>query len=201
MGEEGLPGGNLGGAVRVGSTVRRPARPWTSSVAALRRHLAERGFDGAPRFLGKDANGREVLSFVEGETVGDARPWPTWTHADETLDHVADWLSTYHEAVADFVPLEGAVWRFPRPWSDDSIVAHNDAAPYNAVRRDGRVAAFVDWDFAAPATREDDVAHVAFSWVPLHAVGCRVRRLHSLRLPSCSLATLSRSIWLGGRLR
>jgi hypothetical protein len=67
MGEERLPGGNLGGAVRVGSTVRRPARPWTSSVAALLRHLAERGFDGAPRFLGKDANGREVLTFVEGE--------------------------------------------------------------------------------------------------------------------------------------
>ncbi len=31
------------------------------------------------------------------------------------------------------------------------------------------MAGFFDWDFAAPVTREYDLAFTAFSWVPLHA--------------------------------
>ena len=34
---------------------------------ALRRHFERVGFDGAPRFLGIDEDGREILSFVQGE--------------------------------------------------------------------------------------------------------------------------------------
>lgn len=87
----------------------------------------------------------------------------------QTLDQVADWLRAFHEAVEDFVPPADAVWRFGRPWNDTLIVGHNDAAPYNAVWREGRLVAFIDWEFAAPVTREWDLAYVAFSWVPLHA--------------------------------
>jgi hypothetical protein len=98
--ERRLLGGNLGGAVRVGDTVRRSAGPWTPAVAALLRHLEHVGFDRAPGFLGLDQQGREVLSFVEGETVGGARPWPAWLvaqgHADDS-ERAADEL-------ADFVP-------------------------------------------------------------------------------------------------
>jgi aminoglycoside phosphotransferase (APT) family kinase protein len=166
---ERLPGGNLGGAVRVGETVRRRVGPWTPSVAALLGHLEHKGFDGAPRFLGIDDKQREVLTFIDGETVGDAKPWPGWVYAGDTLDQVADWLRAFHEAVADFKPAADAAWRFGQPWRDGLIVGHNDAAPYNAVWRDGRVIAFFDWEFAAPVTREWDLAYVAFSWVPLHA--------------------------------
>jgi hypothetical protein len=38
--EERLDGGNAGGAVRVGDTVRKPAGPWTPAVHA--RHVVER---------------------------------------------------------------------------------------------------------------------------------------------------------------
>jgi len=164
-----LPGGNLGGAVRIGNTVRKDARPWTQSVAALLRHLEAWGFERAPRFLGIDPEGREMLSFIEGETVGDERPWPAWVYDDDTLDQVADWLREFHDAVQDFRPPHGAVWRLGQPWAAGSIVGHNDAAPYNAVWRDGQLVAFVDWEFAAPVTPEWDLAHMAFSWVPLHA--------------------------------
>jgi aminoglycoside phosphotransferase (APT) family kinase protein len=167
--EQRLPGGNLGGAVRVGDTVRRAAGPWTPAVAALLRHLENVGFERAPRFLGVDERGREILSFIDGETVGDAKPWPAWIHADETLDQVADWLREFHEAAASFVPPDDARWRFGGSWTEDSIVGHNDAAPYNAVWRDGQLVAFIDWELAAPVTREWDLAFVAFSWVPLHA--------------------------------
>lgn len=169
MTAERLPGGNLGGAVRVGDTVRRRVGPWTQSVAALLRHLENKSFLGAPRFLGIDEEGREVLTFIEGETVGDSTPWPRWVYDPQTLDQVADWLLEFHEAVADFVPPADAVWRIGQPWVDGLIVGHNDAAPYNAVRRDGQLVAFIDWEFAAPVTREWDLAYVAFSWVPLHA--------------------------------
>jgi aminoglycoside phosphotransferase (APT) family kinase protein len=53
-----------------------------------------------------------------------------------------------------------------RSWG---VVAHNDAAPYNAVWRDGELIGFIDWDMAGPRRREDDLAWTAFSWVPLHA--------------------------------
>jgi hypothetical protein len=167
--EERLDGGNAGGAVRVGGTVRKPARPWTPAVHALLDHLSGKGFDGAPRALGIDERGREILTFLDGETVGSRKPWPAWVHAEETLDQVARWLRAYHHAVADFVPAAGAVWRGGGSWEPGLLVGHNDAAPYNAAWRDGRLTGFFDWDFAGPVTAEQDLAFAAFSWVPLHA--------------------------------
>ena len=169
MTAERLPGGNLGGAVRIGDTVRRRVGPWTPSVAALLGHLEKKNFAAAPRFLGIDEEQREVLIFIEGETVGDSTPWPDWVYEPRTLDQVADWLRAFHDPVADFVPAPDAVWRFGQRWAEGLIVGHNDAAPYNAVWRNGHLKAFIDWEFAAPVTREWDLAYVAFSWVPLHA--------------------------------
>ena len=167
--EEQLDGGNAGGAVRVGETVRRGAGPWTPAVHALLRHLARKAFPGSPQPLGIDAQGREILTFLPGETVGSALPWPAWTHAAGTLVQVARWMRRYHGAVADFTPPPGAVWRIGGQWRPGLIIGHNDAAPYNAVWRDGRLAGFIDWDMAGPVTPAWDLAFAAFSWVPLHA--------------------------------
>ena len=166
--EERLEGGNIGGAVRAGDTVRRAAGPWTPAVHALLAHLADKGFTGAPRPLGLDEQGREVLTFLEGETTGSRRPRPAWVHAEDTLDQVARWMRAYHQAVADFVPPPGAVWRAGGNWSPGLIIAHNDAATYNAAWHQGKLTGFFDWDFAGPATRQWDLALAAFSWVPLH---------------------------------
>jgi phosphotransferase family enzyme len=167
--EERLDGGNAGGAVRVGDTVRRTAGPWTPAVHALLAHLASRDFAGSPRPLGLDEQGREVLTFLPGETVGSRQPWPDWVYQRGTLVQVARWLRGYHEAVADFVPPAGARWRMTGDWAPGLVIGHNDAAPYNAVWRDGRLAGFIDWDFAGPVSPGWDVAYAAFSWVPLHA--------------------------------
>jgi Phosphotransferase enzyme family len=164
-----LPGGNTGGAVRIGDTVRRSPGRWTPSVHALLRHLEAVGFDRAPRALGFDDQGREVLSFLPGEVVGSGRPWPSWVHSDEALRQVARWLRDFHTAVATFVPPSGAVWREGGTWRPGLIVGHNDAAPYNAAWADGRLVGFFDWDFAAPVTPEWDLAFTTFAWVPLHA--------------------------------
>jgi hypothetical protein len=71
------------------------------------------------------------------------------------------------------------------------VFGHHDAAPYNAVWRQGRLAGFVDWDTAGPSSREFDLAFSALMWVPLLAGGSgwpidggpvenRSRRLHLL---------------------
>lgn len=163
-----MRGGNTGGAVLVDGTVRRRTGVWTPSVHALLSHLHDAGFDRAPRPLGYDAAGREMLSYLPGETVGDRKPWPAWVHTDDALRQAAGWLRDYHRAVADFVPPTNAKWRLGEKWTPGQIICHNDAAPYNAAW-DGRLVGFFDWDFAGPALPEWDLAFAAFAWVPLHA--------------------------------
>lgn len=136
---------------------------------ALLAHLAGRGFAGSPRPLGIDEQGREVLTFLAGESVGSARPWPGWVYAEDTLVQVARWVRGFHQAVADFVPPAEAVWRMGGQWAPGLIIGHNDAAPYNAVWREGTLAGFFDWDMAGPVPAAWDAAFAAFSWVPLHA--------------------------------
>lgn len=165
--EKPLEGGHVASVVRVGDTVRRQTGPWTASVHALLRHLEEVGFEGAPRVLGVDDLGREVLTFIPGETLG-APPWPPWVWHDEVLLRTGMLLCEYHEAVASFRPPESSVWRFtagaPRP---GEVICHNDVGPQNLVYRDERPWALVDWDWAEPASPEWDLAHAAWLGVPL----------------------------------
>jgi hypothetical protein len=165
-----LDGGFDGGAVRIGDTVERIAGPWTPAVHALLDHLARKGFTGAPRTLAIRADGVEQVTYLNGMAVGSARPWPAWIHSDQALRDVAKWLREYHDALADFLPPSDAFWReVHQEWGPGLVIAHNDAAPYNAVWANSRLVGFVDWDMAGPRQRDDDLIWVAFSWVPLHA--------------------------------
>src|SRR4028119_1795944 len=71
--EEPLPG-TFTTLAKVVNTVRRSIGPWTPAVHALLRHLERVGFDGAPRVLGIDAQGREVLTYLPGHVPRNARP-------------------------------------------------------------------------------------------------------------------------------
>jgi hypothetical protein len=166
--EEVLPGGmGSGGAVvRVGDTVRRPLGPASNAIHAFLRHLEQVGFDGAPRHLGTDEQGRAVLTFIEGD-VG-VPPFPAWTADDDLLVSVAELQRQLHEAAQGFVPPPGAQWdraNLPPP-GPDAIVCHNDLCVENVVARDGRAIAFIDFDFAAPTDPLIDIAIAARHWVP-----------------------------------
>ena len=54
------------GVVRAGATVRRPRGEHSASVALYLRHLELVGFGGAPRWLGVDERGRDLLRPAQG---------------------------------------------------------------------------------------------------------------------------------------
>jgi Ser/Thr protein kinase RdoA (MazF antagonist) len=162
-----LDGGtsNRGRVVRIGDTVRRPLRPASPATHALLRHLADVGFTAAPRFLGVDEQGREVLSYVPGTAV--TPPYPAWALTDDALVSVAQLLRDYHEAVAGFDPRAHR-WSAALPAAfAGELVGHNDLNLDNVVFRDGRAAALIDFDLAAPGSRVWDVACAVRLWAPL----------------------------------
>ncbi|HEY1486592.1 MAG TPA: phosphotransferase [Micromonosporaceae bacterium] len=161
--EEALVGHVTDGVVRIGDTVRRPAGPWTDAVDALLTHLRDVGFNGAPRPLGRDEQGRQVLEFVHGELCDHAG-----TFAPPELAAIGRLLRKFHEAVASFVPPASAVWNTVIPPDAEEVVCHNDPAPWNLIRSD-RGWVLIDWDAAAPGSRLWDLAYAAQSMAGLNA--------------------------------
>jgi hypothetical protein len=161
-----LPGGKLNRVVRVGNTVHRSAGPWTPTVHALLRHVRSNGFRFAPEPFGYDDEGREVLEYVSGDTIGDAYPWPSWVWSETLLEQVGRAAADYHSAVADFHPPEPAAWQYP-PVDNSPLICHHDLAPYNVVTDDGELGAIIDWDLAGPGSVQSELAFIAWQWVPL----------------------------------
>lgn len=165
-----LPGGDVTeGVVRVCDTVRRPVGPHTPAVHALLRHLEQVGFDGVPRVLGVDDRGREILSWLPGDTP--CRPLPAYAVTDDALAGVARLLRGYHDAVASFEPPPGAEWDAHATSSLDDrpeLIGHCDITPENVVFRDGAPYALLDFDLARPATRLFDVVTALWHWAPLN---------------------------------
>ena len=137
--------------MRLGPTVRRETGPWTPAAHALLRHLESVGFDAAPRVLGIDERGREILTYLEGETVGDDDPRPAWWRDDDTLVQAIMLLRRFHSEGATFNPPSDALWRFEGSGDPGVTIVHGDWAPYNVVWRRGAVVGVIDWDLARPA--------------------------------------------------
>jgi len=170
-----LAGGDVTeGVVRVGDTVRRSVGPHSPLVHALLAHLELVGFEGAPRFLGIDGSGREVLSYIDGEVAG--RPRPPWI-ADETrLASIGRLVRAYDDAAASFIPPPGVPLDTgpaeppgipPAPAYPPELVGHVDITPENVIFRNGLAYALIDFDLAKPATRADEMFNTMMWWAPL----------------------------------
>ncbi|MER0477235.1 aminoglycoside phosphotransferase family protein [Streptomyces sp. Edi2] len=144
-----LSGGRItNGVVRVGDTVRRPVSRASDFVARLLSHLEDCGFDGAPRYLGVDDTGRDMLSYVPGHVPS---KFQKWTDAQVAAAGVL--LRSLHEAT------RGSSLAGPCP-----VVCHHDPGPNNTVFRDGRPVAFIDFDMAAPGDPLEDVGYASWTW-------------------------------------
>lgn len=133
-----------GSVARVGDTVRRPRSESSKVVEALLRHLHTVGFDGAPRFVGIDDQGLQVLDYIDG--IADAAP--PWQDNDEAnaaqLGRLATLLRELHLATADFAPPDGA----PSTHRARSISGHDSIGPpshptKHVVRRPSDIAALL----------------------------------------------------------
>ncbi|MEV0664791.1 phosphotransferase [Actinomadura luteofluorescens] len=147
-----LGGGRITeGVVRVGDTVRRPVGAQSPFVHRLLRHFEAVGCDAAPRLLGIDEKGREVLSFQEGEVRVEfrAREWKS-----AQISAAARLLRRLHDASA------GAAVA-----GDQETVCHNDFSPLNVTFADGLPAFAFDFDQAAPGPRTRDLAYAAWLWL------------------------------------
>lgn len=175
-----LPGGDVtDGVVRVGNTVRRPVGPHSWLVREVLAHLDRVGFTGAPRYLGLDAQGREVLTFVAGEVAG--RPWPAWVADEQRIASVARLVRSYDDAVATLaIPAPRAGTQVAAPVGMPASIAgpaellgHMDVTPENVVFRDSVAVALIDFDLVRPATRTEEVGNVLQWWAPLMPIDDR----------------------------
>jgi hypothetical protein len=154
-----LPGGFVSDVVRIGETVRRTRSKNSAFVHELLDLFARRGWAGAPRFLGIDSAGREILGYLDGHVAWQPVQ-PPEVVSDESLVMVAQLVREFHELTAG-----------SRLAGGEQVVCHNDLSPKNTVYRDLggglRPVAFLDWDLAAPGPRIHDVAHMCLQYLDL----------------------------------
>lgn len=157
MEEVPLGGGRVTeGVVRVGQTVRRPVGPRSDFVQRLLVHLERVGFDGAPRFLGIDERGRQMLTLLPGE------PLPgNVVLTDRQLRSAADLIHRYHDAAASARDLRGAC----------ETVVHGDVGPWNVMWQGETASALIDFDEARPGERLVDIGYFAWKGLRLNPDG------------------------------
>jgi aminoglycoside phosphotransferase (APT) family kinase protein len=164
--ERPLPGGDRDTVLRRGGVVVRETGPWAPAVHALLAHLEQVGFAAAPRVIGTglDAQGRETLSYVDGEVINPA-PW-----SDAAMHELGAVLHRLHDASASFRPPGDASWYpwFGRQVGTPDIIGHCDAAAWNVVSRDGTPVALIDWDYAGPVDRLTEIAVAAWNNAQLY---------------------------------
>jgi Ser/Thr protein kinase RdoA (MazF antagonist) len=135
------------GVVRVGDTVRRPAKESSPFVARLLGHLDSTDCRWAPRYLGQDEAGRDILSYMPGSTP------ERWGHfSDLQLSAAARIIRALHDLTRGCDLSAGAV------------VCHNDPGPNNFVFVEGVPVAIIDFDMACPGEPLEDLGYAAWSW-------------------------------------
>jgi thiamine kinase-like enzyme len=148
-----LTGGktNAGCIFRVGNTVHRPLPKNSYFVHEFLQYLENTNFDASPRFLGIDAQGREIISYIQGDV-----PLNLGWYADEQLIVAARLIRRFHDMTAGS-KLAGSA----------EIICHNDLSPCNFVFINDMPKAIIDFDMAAPGTRIFDLAYAAWLWLDI----------------------------------
>lgn len=142
---------------RIGNTVHRPTHHWTPAVHDLLNYLQSVGFKYSPKVLGFDDAGREILSYIDGQSGGDG-----WANVitDDGLRKFAKLLRTYHDAIAGYTPSANAEWAcVTGAPKNGQIMCHGDFGPWNIVWKDSEPVGIVDWDLVVPAEPRFDMLY------------------------------------------
>ncbi len=150
--------------VLLDGTVRRRPRWWTTSVHHLMSYLTESGFTACPRPLGFDTQGRETLTYIEGDS---GRIAGQRVSSLPTLAAFASFLREFHDAVVEYVPPAHADWALPTTTdAPPTGMCHGDFAPWNVVWFGETPVGILDFDLAHRAPPDDDVAYALSYSVP-----------------------------------
>jgi Ser/Thr protein kinase RdoA (MazF antagonist) len=161
-----LKGGRENKIARSGATVHRPSGHWSKSVHALLNHLRKVGFLNAPKPLGFDEKGNEILTYISGEVSN--YPLSKTASSNEALITGAQLLRAYHDATVSFLnnSQQNHSWLLPVR-NPAEVICHGDFAPYNVVLNGCKAIAIIDFDTAHPGPRIWDIAYALYRWSPL----------------------------------
>ncbi len=162
--EEMLTGGNVSNVYRSGDTVRRDVKPDSPNIHKLLKHLESKGFGYAPKLLGIDEKGREIVSFIEGEAGN--YPFKEHMWSNDVLIGIAGMLRQYHDAVSDF-PLSDEWQPMDNTPLNMEVICHNDFAIYNIIFHHKKPVGIIDFDVAGPGPRLWDIAYTLYTCIPL----------------------------------
>ena len=163
---EELKGGRKGHVFRYKDNVYRPRGFWSDSIHRLLSHLEHAGFYGAPKPVGFDDKGNEILSYISGDVYN--YPLIDNIATDEALTSAAEILRRYHDATVPFVSspsFTSLKWMLPSR-DPHEVICHGDFAPYNVVLNGEHTVGIIDFDTAHPGPRIWDVAYAVYCWAP-----------------------------------
>jgi len=161
-------GRNTSEVVRVGDTVRRSRDRGSAFAAHLLGYLESVGYPHAPRYLGVDEHGRDILTYIPGQTTDHSSQ-----RGDGAYARGASMLRELHDLTAGRPLAAGR-----------ECVLHGDAGPFNTIFSDGMPVAFIDWTSCRPGDRLDDLGYMAWTWciqaagnVPVDVQAAHLREL------------------------
>lgn len=141
--------------IRIGDTVRRQQSANSAFVHDVLIFLSDHRFGWAPRYLGIDEHGREMVQYINGYVPhGQDVPAATWSFG--TLTEIFRELRRLHDLTSGSHLAAG-----------EECVCHGDLSHANTVYRDGRAVAFIDWDWAHPGRRIDDLAYALLQYLSI----------------------------------
>lgn len=146
-----LSGGRTAASVvRIGNTVHRSISPNAEFSQAFLTHLQKHDFNYAPKFLGVDEQGREILSYIEGEVPnGDKITLPQIITCVKVMRQFHD--------IASLSTLK----------QDHETICHLDFAPWNVIFKDHEFVGIIDFDDSRPGKRVDDLAYLIWTFLDL----------------------------------
>ncbi len=154
--EEAMTGGRMtAGVVRIGDTVHRPACENAAFVHRVLNHLVQKNNPHAPKYLGWDSHGREVLSYLPGSV-----PDNLGSFTLEQCVRAAGIIRALHDDLSDFPDCP-----------EGQTVCHNDLSPCNFTFRSDVPAGVIDWDAAAFGDPIDDLSYAAWMWLDIGSAG------------------------------
>lgn len=157
-------------------SVSRERREWSTTIHRLLSHLTDAGLDDLPIPLHAESPDLDEVSYVEGTTAIDV------VLNRDQVESLGRLLRSIHDASATFDALPTDVWqpfefRATATRTDtfgggaflsEVVVGHGDTGPWNVLTTSAGSVSLIDWEFAGPIVRLDEIAATCWLNIRFH---------------------------------